>query len=113
MSTNFAFVIEDDLEIADIFACALDALGFTTEIVASGSHAVDYLSQIAGTAQHLPEVNAEANAPLIWQNELAAGATVIVATTDPHMAYLVQDMADVVVLNSFTYFLRGRDMLHV
>jgi len=102
MSSQFALVIEDDKDVAIIFAEALRMAGCETEIIRAGDAA---LARLAATVPdvvvldlHLPRVEGIDILRQIRADARLAGTRVIVVTGDPPAAEGLQDLADLVLI---------------
>jgi DNA-binding response OmpR family regulator len=98
MSKPIALVVEDEQDIAVIFAKALQAAGFDTEVASTGDAAVEWLSsQVPNVVildLNLPRIAGTDILQRIRQDERLSEVIVIVATAYPHMAESLHDMAD-------------------
>lgn len=98
----FALIVEDDQDLAIIFAMALQEAGFETQIVRSGDTALMWLSSskpdVVVLDLHLPRVSGQDILHQIRADERLVGTKVIIATADPRMAETLQDEADLVML---------------
>ncbi len=107
MNQRFALVIEDDYDASAIFAKALKVIGFETEIIPSGSEAVerlkDVIPQMIVLDLHLPDVAGTEILKQIRADERLIDTRVIVATADPRSAELIQDYADIVLIKPTTF----------
>lgn len=102
MSDRFALIIEDDSDLAIIFAKALQEAGFETQVVRAGDTAVMWLSSttpdVVVLDLHLPRVSGEEVLQQIRADGRLDGTKVIIATADPRLAENLQDQADLVLL---------------
>lgn len=102
MSNLFALIIEDDQDLAIIFAMALQEAGFETQIVRTGDTALMWLSSstpdVVILDLHLPRVSGEELLERIHADERLTESKVIIATADPQLGELLQDEADLVLL---------------
>ena len=102
MSSQFALVIEDDKDVAIMFAEALRMAGCETEIIRAGDAA---LARLAATVPdvvvldlHLPRVEGIDILRQIRADARLAETRVIVVTGDPPAAEGLQDLADLVLI---------------
>jgi CheY-like chemotaxis protein len=102
MNKPLALVIEDDLDLSEIFSMTLRSSGFETEVIQDGQVA---LNRLAGTPPavilldlHLPHVTGATILQNIRANERFAKTSVIVATADSRQAEELQVQADLVLL---------------
>lgn len=102
MSDLFALIVEDDQDLAIIFAMALQDAGFQTQIVRAGDTALMWLESstphIVVLDLHLPRVSGQDILQQIRADERLKETKVIIATADPRMAETLQDEADLVLL---------------
>lgn len=98
----FAFIIEDDPEIALIFSKALAASGFETEIATDGLVAQDQLKTLKPDVivldLHLPHVLGSDLLTQVRNDPRLNGTKIIVATADSRLATQLKDVADLVLL---------------
>jgi two-component system OmpR family response regulator len=102
MVKPFAMVIEDNRDIALLFAETLNEAGYTTEIIRDGLAARRRLSEatpyLIVLDMSLPHVGGRELLEQIRADERLAKTTVIVASAEPQMAETVQDKADLVLI---------------
>jgi two-component system autoinducer 2 sensor kinase/phosphatase LuxQ len=107
MSDRLALVIEDDFDASVIFAKALEVIGFTTEVIASGDKALKRLKEsepeMIVLDLHLPEVIGNDILKYIRSEERLTHTIVIVASADPRSAETIQDQADLVLIKPTTF----------
>ena len=107
MNDQQAMIIEDNEDLAIIFAEALQAAGFETSIVQDGEEAI---AQLQGSVPkiiildlHLPYVSGEDILKQIRADERLVETRVIIATADPRMADMLKDQADLVLLKPISF----------
>ena len=102
MAKYFALIVEDDQDLAIIFARALQDAGFETQIVRSGDTALMWLSSttpdVVVLDLHLPRISGGDLLQRIRANPQLEGVKVIIATADPQLAEVLQEEADLVLL---------------
>jgi len=107
MNEHSAMIIEDNEDLAIIFAEALQAAGFDTGIIQDGSTALTRLKScvphIIILDLHLPHVSGEEILKQIRTDERLAQTRVIIATADPRMADMLKDQADLVLLKPISF----------
>jgi DNA-binding response OmpR family regulator len=107
MSNPLAFVIEDDEDLAIIFAGALKAAGLDTRILRSGDMAMAQLAvstpDVVVLDLHLPNVAGTDILRHIRNDPRLAQARVIVATADPRLADMLQSQADLVLIKPISF----------
>lgn len=102
MNKPLALVIEDDIDLSEIFSMALRSGGFDTEVINDGGTA---LKRLAGTPpavimldMHLPHVAGTTILQTIRADARFARTSVIVATADARLAGELQEQADLILL---------------
>lgn len=107
MSERFALIIEDDVDLATIFAQALRAAGFETSIVLDGSKAVQRLAaekpDVVVLDLHLPHISGPEILGKIRADERLQDTLVIIATADPRLAEELQDQADLALIKPISF----------
>ena len=107
MSKRSAMIIEDNEDLAIIFAEALQAAGFDTGIIQDGSTALTRLESCTPNIiildLHLPHVSGEDILKQIRGDERLVETRVIIATADPRMADMLKDQADLVLLKPISF----------
>jgi two-component system OmpR family response regulator len=114
MST-LALIVEDDEDLADIFAEALRGVGFEVEHIADGKIAQDRLKN--GTPpflilldMHIPHISgADLLTNIIKKEAHLAKTMVIVTTADARMGESFSEMADFVMIKPIS-FVQLRDL---
>jgi DNA-binding response OmpR family regulator len=98
MSKPLALIVEDEKDIAVIFAKALHAAGFETEVAHSGDVAIDWLASntpdVVVLDLHMPHVAGTDVLQHIRNEPRLAEVNVIIATAYPHMAESLHETAD-------------------
>ena len=113
--SQLALIIEDDEDLASIFAEALRGVGFDVELVADGRVAQERLTN--GTPpflilldMHLPHISgADLLTNVIKKDERFAKSVVIITTADARMGESFSDMADFVMIKPIS-FVQLRDL---
>lgn len=114
MST-LALIVEDDEDLANIFAEALRGVGFEVEHIADGKTALDRLKNGAPPFlilldMHIPHISgADLLTNIIKKEEHLAKTTVIITTADARMGESFSDMADFVMIKPIS-FVQLRDL---
>jgi DNA-binding response OmpR family regulator len=107
MNERFAMIVEDNEDLAIIFAEALQAAGFDTGIIQDGDTALTRLEGCVPTIiildLHLPYVSGEDILKRIRVDERLAETRVIIATADPRMADMLKNQADLVLLKPISF----------
>jgi two-component system cell cycle response regulator DivK len=107
MSNLLAFIIEDHVDAATIFAEALKAASFDIEIISSGDAALKRLSETVPNMVvldlNLPQISGAEILSRIRADERLSQVCVIVATAHPQMADNVQGEADLVLLKPISF----------
>jgi CheY-like chemotaxis protein len=112
--SELALIIEDDEDLADIFAEALRGVGFEVEEVADGKAAQERLS--SGTLpflilldMHLPHISGGELLTQIKQDERFAKTIIIITSADARMGEAYSDQADFVMIKPIS-FVQLRDL---
>lgn len=99
-----ALIVEDNPDLATIFATAMASAGCTTEVIKDGSEASERLRgdpvpDIVILDLHLPGLSGRELAYQIRADERLAGTKVLVATAEAHMATELEeeDLADLIL----------------
>jgi chemosensory pili system protein ChpA (sensor histidine kinase/response regulator) len=107
MNEKRAMIVEDDSDLAIIFAEALQAAGYNAEIIQDGQMALDRLSDIVPEVVvldlHLPRVAGTDILKAIRADERMADTRVIIATADPRMAEALESQADLVLIKPISF----------
>jgi DNA-binding response OmpR family regulator len=113
VSSMYAMIIEDDGDLAFIFAEALQAAGFETGIIQAGDTALARLAvttpDIVVLDLHLPHVSGVEILRQIRADARLAETRIIITTADPRMAEVLEDQADLVLIKPIG-FSQLRDM---
>jgi DNA-binding response OmpR family regulator len=98
MDKPLALIVEDEKDISVIFAKALHAAGFETEVAHSGDTAITWLSSntpnVVVLDLHMPRVAGTDVLQYIRSEPQLADVNVIIATAYPHMAESLHEAAD-------------------
>ena len=113
--SELALVIEDDEDLAQIFAEALRGVGFEVEILPNGQIAEERLRK--GTVpylilldMHIPHISgADLLTNIIKKDERLSQAIVIITTADARMGEAYTDQADFVMIKPIS-FIQLRDL---
>jgi DNA-binding response OmpR family regulator len=102
-----ALIIEDDSDLASIFAEALQAAQFKTEIISDGAAAQsrlqEVLPQLVVLDLHLPRVSGEALLRQIRSTPALANVKVVIASADPITADMLSPESDLVLVKPVSY----------
>jgi DNA-binding response OmpR family regulator len=108
LSNPLALVIEDDLPHANLFREALQKAEFEVETCRDGQTA---LSRLADTIPalvvldlHLPHVSGPDILNYIRSEPRLVKTRIVVASADPHMATMLREKADLVLIKPISYF---------
>jgi two-component system cell cycle response regulator DivK len=112
--SELALIIEDDEDLANIFAEALRGVGFEVEHVPDGKRAQERLQN--GSApfiilldMHLPHVSGADLLTIIKREEKFAKTMIIITTADARMGDLYSDQVDFVLIKPIS-FVQLRDL---
>jgi two-component system, cell cycle response regulator DivK len=111
---ELALIIEDDEDLANIFAEALRGVGYDVEHIADGKLAQTRLKNgnvpfIILLDMHLPHVSGVDLLDNIKQNKDYASTTIVITTADARMGDLYRDQADFVLVKPIS-FVQLRDL---
>ncbi|MFZ5910181.1 MAG: response regulator [Chloroflexota bacterium] len=110
---KLALIIEDDEDLALIFAEALRAVDYEVETIADGGRAQQRLDEVVPYLilldMHLPHVSGADLLGKIRTDERLKGVTVIITTADARMAEMYGNMADFVMVKPIS-FVQLRDL---
>ena len=102
-----ALIIEDDADLATIFADALQAAQFTTEIISDGAVAQARLQEVVPRCVvldlHLPEVSGEVLLKQIRSTPALARTRVVIASADPITSELLSADSDLVLIKPVSF----------
>ncbi len=104
---DLALVIEDDADLATIFAEAIKTAGFETQVIRDGRTAINQLALLTPSIVvldlHLPNVSGMDILKQIRADARLAKTRVILATADARMADMVQGQADLVLVKPVSF----------
>lgn len=107
MIENFALVIEDDPDLSEIFAKALQTAGFEVEAIRDGKTAQQRLGEIAPQVivldLHLPFVDGSALLNQIHSTQALRNTKVIITTADNVLAEMYRDRATIVMVKPISF----------
>ncbi len=102
-----ALVIEDDPDLAEIFAQALEAAEFSTEVIRDGHTAMQRMDGPVPRAiildLHLPHVDGTQILKRIRSDNRFQDARVVITTADTISAELLRDEADFVLVKPISF----------
>jgi DNA-binding response OmpR family regulator len=105
MSLPLALIVEDEVDLADIFSAALKAAGFATETITDGEVALSRLRtvepQIVVLDLHLPSVNGLQILEYIRGNQGLEDTHIIIVSADAALAQNLE--ADLVLLKPISF----------
>jgi len=113
--SDLALIIEDDEDLASIFAEALRGVGFEVEIIADGQTAQERLKQGATPFlilldMHLPHVSgADLLTNIIKREERFTKTIIIITTADARMGEAYTEEVDFVMIKPIS-FVQLRDL---
>jgi CheY-like chemotaxis protein len=112
--SKLALIIEDDEDLANIFAEALQGVGYQVEHVADGKAAQERLESgsppfLVLLDMHLPHVSGGDLLTMMKKDERFANTTVIITTADARMGEAYSDQVDFVMIKPIS-FVQLRDL---
>ena len=113
MAQPFALIVEDDVDLAEIFRQALTAAQFQAEVIHDGLLAQERLKQVAPVVVildlYLPHVSGETLFRQIRSSPHLQAVRVVVTTADAVAADFLRSEADIVMVKPISY-LQLRDI---
>lgn len=108
MTKNLALVIEDDVDLAEIFTKALEQAGFEVETIRDGKTAQERLGReivpnVIALDLHLPFVDGEALLKQIHADERFGKTRIIITTADAVRAEFLHDKATIVLVKPISF----------
>lgn len=108
MSKPLAFIIEDDEAHNELFAEALQKVGFATEIYREGGQALANLATATPSLVildlHLPQTSGKEILEFIRSDPRLAATRVMIVSADTQMTKMLQDKADLTLTKPVSYF---------
>ena len=102
-----ALIVEDDEDLATIFAEALRAAGYVTEMIASGDSAMARLGastpNVVVLDLHLPKIAGTGILRQVRSDIRLSGTRVVIVTADARMAETTRDAADLVLVKPISF----------
>lgn len=107
MNLPLALVIEDEVDLAEIFEKALTAAGYEVEIIRDGILAQERIKQIIPVMitldMHLPQISGATLLRQIRADERLNKTRVVVTTADAQMGERMRGEADLVLIKPITF----------
>ncbi len=107
MENNLALIIEDDVDLSNIFAEALRAAGFETEIIRDGAVAQQRLKEVAPYIvildMHLPHVDGSVLLSQIRTDPPLQKVKVVIVTADAIMGDMYREQAELTFVKPVTF----------
>jgi chemosensory pili system protein ChpA (sensor histidine kinase/response regulator) len=104
---NIALVIEDDVDLSEIFSRALERAGFEVETIRDGRTAQQRLKEIVPNVitldLHLPYVDGATLLKQIHADERLNKTRIILTTADAAQAEFLHDMATIVMVKPISF----------
>ncbi len=104
---NLAMIIEDDIDLSNIFAEALKGAGFETEVIRDGALAQKRLEEniphIVVLDMHLPHVDGAVLLTQIRADASLKNTIVMITTADAQMGELYREQADFVLVKPISF----------
>ncbi len=107
MGKPFALIVEDDIELSDIFAVVLQASGMNTEIVRDGSLALPRISATSPDVvlldMHLPNLSGMDILSQLRADPNLKATRVVIVTADALLARASEVEADLALIKPVTF----------
>ena len=104
---NLALVIEDDMDLSEIFTRALESAGFEVETIRDGKTARHRLAEVIPNIivldMHLPHVDGATLLKEVHADERLSKARIIIATADSQQAEFYRNMATIVLVKPISF----------
>src|SRR5262245_60924729 len=107
MDRPFALIVEDDIELSDIFSVVLQASGMDTEIVRDGGMALAKIHEtqpdVVVLDMHLPNVSGMDILTQVRAQPELSGVRVVVVTADAMLARASENDADLALIKPVSF----------
>lgn len=107
MVENLALLIEDDEDLSEIFAKALQTAGYEVETILDGKTAETRLKEVVPKVivldMHLPHINGATLLKQIHATQALKSTRIIIATADNVQAEFYRDMATIVLIKPISF----------
>lgn len=107
MSNPIAFIIEDDVDTANIFSAALQTAGFETQSIHDGQQAKEQLfngqPDIVVLDLHLPNISGYDLLMDIRKSDHLSNVPVILATADQRLAEELESNANIILIKPVSF----------
>jgi DNA-binding response OmpR family regulator len=107
MTKNLALVIEEDQDLSEIFAKALQTAGFEVEAIRAGKTAQQRLGEVVPQVivldLHLPFVDGSTLLTQIQSTQALSNTKVIITTADNVLAEMYRDRATIVMVKPISF----------
>lgn len=107
MVENLALLIEDDEDLSEIFAKALQTAGYEVEAILDGKTAETRLNEVVPKIvvldMHLPHISGATLLKQIHAKESLKNTRVIITTADSVQAEFYRDMATIVLVKPISF----------
>lgn len=107
MSHALALIIEDEVDLADIFSEAMQAAGFSTEVINHGNIAQQRITEVVPEIiildLHLPGMDGVHLLEKIRSDARLFNTKVIIATADHNLSLTLRDKATLVLLKPISF----------
>lgn len=104
---SLSLIIEDDVDLAEIFSQAVTAAGYKTEVINDGLEAQERLKQVTPAVivldMHIPHISGDKLFIQIRNDERLKNTRVVVATADAQMAESMWGKADLVLVKPISF----------
>lgn len=107
MNNTLALIIEDEVDLSDIFSEAIQAAGYAPEIINHGSLAQQRITEVVPEIiildLHLPGVDGVHLLNMIRADSRLRNTKVIIATADHNLSLTLRDKATLVLLKPISF----------
>jgi DNA-binding response OmpR family regulator len=107
MKKPVALVIEDDIDLSEIFMQAMQGAGYEVEVCMTGDEGSRRIAEIMPAMVvldlHLPGLSGREVLQRLRSDPATEGATVFVVSADPHTAEQTRNLADLVLIKPVSF----------
>jgi two-component system phosphate regulon response regulator PhoB len=107
MIKPLALVIEDDVDLVEIFSQAIQGAGYTVEVCTAGDTGIKRLAEITPHLVildlHLPGLSGQEVLRRIRANPAMAATTVFIVSADPQTAEITRSLSDLVLIKPVSF----------
>jgi DNA-binding response OmpR family regulator len=107
MTVPVALVIEDDMDLSEIFMQAMQGAGYDVQVCTTGDEGSRRIAEVRPAMVvldlHLPGLSGREVLQRLRSDPATAKATVFVVSADPHTAEQTRNLADLVLIKPVSF----------